>query len=40
MTRLNNKILADKDEFDKDEAKSHIIAGLVTLVLQLSFFLA
>ena len=31
--RLDNKILADKDEVDKNEAKSHMIAGLVTLAL-------
>ena len=32
-TRLDNEILADKDQVDKDEAESHIIVGLVTLVL-------
>ena len=31
--RPNNKVLADKDKIDKNEAKSHIIAGFVTLVL-------
>ena len=36
--RLDNKILtnkneADKDKVDKNKAESHIIAGLVTLVL-------
>ena len=44
-TRLNNKVLADKNEVDKDEvnkneAENDIIAGLVTLELQLLFFLA
>ena len=31
--RLNNEILANKNEVDKDEAESHMIAGLVTLAL-------
>ena len=38
--RLENKVLADKDEVNKDKAKSHIIANFITLVLQIntSFF--
>ena len=31
--KLDNEVLADKDEIDKDEVESHIIAGLITLVL-------
>ena len=27
--KLDNKILANKNEFDKNEIKSHIIIGLV-----------
>ena len=31
--RLDNEVLTDKNEVDKDEAKSYMIAGLVTLAL-------
>ena len=36
--RVNNEVLpnkekVDKNEFDKDKAKSHMIVGLMTLVL-------
>ena len=36
--RLNNEV--DKDEANKNKAKSHIIVDLMTLALQFSFFLA
>ena len=32
--KLNNKILSNKDKFDKDKAKSHMITGLMSLSLQ------
>ena len=38
--RLDNKVFADKDVINKNEARSHIIAGLMSLEFQLSFFLA
>ena len=38
--RLDNKVLANKDEINKDEAESHIIVGPMILALQLPFFLA
>ena len=31
--RLDNEVLADKDEIDKEEAKSYMIAGFVILTL-------
>ena len=31
--RLDNKVLGDKDEIDKNEAESHIITSLVALAL-------
>ena len=37
--KLDNKVLVDKDEVNKDKAENHIIASLVTLQLQLSSFL-
>ena len=44
-TKLDNGFLTDKNEFDKDEvdkndAKSHMIASLVTSAQQLPSFLA
>ena len=38
--RLNNKVLADKDEVDKDEAKNHMIVSFIISALQLLFFFA
>ena len=35
---LGNKILADKNKIDKNEAENHMVAGLVTLALQFYFF--
>ena len=37
--KLNDEVLADKDEIDKKEAESHMIAGFVTLELHLFFLL-
>ena len=37
--RLDNKVLADNNKVDKYEAESYVILGLVTLALQLPFFM-